>query len=175
VRAVVLAVAVLAAVLAPDATDAPDAPDVARTPAPVRYQAPVDAPVTDPFRPPSSPYGPGNRGLEYATEPGTPVRAAADGTATFAGQVGGTLHVTLQHADGARTTYAGLATVGVTRGEQVAAGEPVGTSRTSLLWTVRLGDAYLDPAALLAASGDASSHLVAVSPDWPLEAAPAPP
>ena len=36
----------------------------------VSYQPPVDAPVTDPFRPPLTPYGPGNRGIDYATVPG---------------------------------------------------------------------------------------------------------
>ena len=35
----------------------------------VGYAPPVDAPVTDPFRPPTSPYGPGNRGVEYASVP----------------------------------------------------------------------------------------------------------
>ena len=52
---------------------------VAALPEPPAYLPPVEAPVADPFRPPTTPYGPGNRGLEYATAPGTPVRAAADG------------------------------------------------------------------------------------------------
>ena len=43
------------------------------------YQPPVAAPVSDPFRPPAQAYGPGNRGLDYATAPGTEVKAAADG------------------------------------------------------------------------------------------------
>src|SRR2546426_469687 len=44
----------------------------------VLYRPPVEAPVTDPFRPPLTPYGPGNRGIEYATVPGASVHAAAD-------------------------------------------------------------------------------------------------
>ena len=40
---------------------------------------PVDAPVLDPFRLPAGPYGPGNRGIEYDTEPGEIVLAAAGG------------------------------------------------------------------------------------------------
>ena len=51
----------------------------AEPPAPVTYSPPVDAPVVDGFRPPATPYGAGNRGIDYATVPGTPVRAAADG------------------------------------------------------------------------------------------------
>ena len=53
---------------------------------PPTYRLPVDAPVVDGFRPPTTPYGPGNRGLEYATVAGTEVRAAAGGRVTFAGR-----------------------------------------------------------------------------------------
>ena len=65
---------------------------------------PVDAPVVDPFRPPTSPYGPGNRGIDYATVPGTVVRTIAPGTVTFAGVVAGTRYVTVTHADGLRSS-----------------------------------------------------------------------
>ena len=82
----------------------------------VRYRPPVDAPVTDPFRPPLTPYGPGNRGIEYATVPGTLVRAAADGLVVFAGPVAGALHVTVLHGDGIRTSYSFLAVIRVRRG-----------------------------------------------------------
>ena len=73
-------------------------------PTPVVYRVPVDAPVVDPFRPPATPYGPGNRGVDFATTAGQPVLAMADGVVVFAGQVGGTLHVVLLHADGVRTS-----------------------------------------------------------------------
>ena len=136
----------------------------ATTPRPVAvtYEAPVTGPVTDPFRPPATPYGPGNRGLEHATEPGGPVRAAAAGRVTFAGAVAGTLHVTVLHADRARTTYSGLASVAVEAGQAVDAGQEVGTSGATLLWTLRLGEAYLDPAVALAASGRGGVRLVPV-------------
>ncbi|MBV8386955.1 MAG: M23 family metallopeptidase, partial [Acidimicrobiia bacterium] len=42
--------------------------------------------------------------MDYATAPGTEVRAAADGEVVFAGQVGGTLHVVVLHGDGIRTS-----------------------------------------------------------------------
>jgi len=68
------------------------------------YQPPVAAPVADPFRPPASPYGAGNRGIDYATAPNTEVKAAANGEVVFAGQVGGTLHVVVLNGDGIRTS-----------------------------------------------------------------------
>src|SRR5213083_2919534 len=61
----------------------------------VTYVPPVDAPLVDLFRPPATPYGPGNRGIDYGTTPGQPVTAAADGEVVFAGRVGTGLHVVL--------------------------------------------------------------------------------
>lgn len=135
---------------------------VGERPEAVTYVAPVAAPVRDPFRPPATPYGPGNRGLEHATEAGAEVHAAAGGAVTFAGRVAGTGYVTIQHADRARTTYGPLAEVGVAAGDPVAQGDVLGAAAGALLWTVRLGDAYLDPAILLAASGQARARLVPV-------------
>ncbi|MGH9285917.1 MAG: peptidoglycan DD-metalloendopeptidase family protein, partial [Acidimicrobiales bacterium] len=80
------------------------------------YQAPVDASIADPFRPPAHRYGPGNLGVDYATRPGQPVRAAAPGVVTFAGAVGAARHVVVGHADGIRTTYAFLGRVLVRAG-----------------------------------------------------------
>ena len=82
----------------------------------VTYTPPVDAPIVDHFRPPACTWCPGNRGIDYATAPGTPVAASAAGVVTFAGQVGGQLFVVIAHADGLRTTYAYLADVMVPRG-----------------------------------------------------------
>jgi hypothetical protein len=112
------------------------------------YVTPVDAPIADPFRPPAGPYGPGNRGLEYATTPGAPVRASAAGTVVFAGQVGGALHVTLLHADQVRTSYSFLATVEVALGAEVRQGARLGTTGGRLHFGARVGDAYFDPASL---------------------------
>src|SRR5947209_14047512 len=90
------------------------------------YRPPVAAPVADPFRPPSNAYGPGNRGVDYATAPSTEVQAAADGEVVFAGQVGGTLHVVVLHGDGIRTSYSFLSSIRVQRGDRVARGQVVG-------------------------------------------------
>lgn len=114
----------------------------------VSYVPPVDAPVVDPFHLPVTPYGPGNRGLDYDTVPGTPVRASADGVVVFAGQVGGTLHVTVGHADGIRTSYSFLARIAVVLGQRVRQGDPVGTAGERFHFGARSGDAYIDPAGL---------------------------
>jgi hypothetical protein len=140
-------------------------PAEAEPPAPVAYQAPVQAPVRDRFRPPASPYGPGNRGLEYATTPGQRVGAAAPGAVTFAGTVAGTRYVTVLHADRVRTTYGGLQAIAVAAGDEVGAGQPVGVAGDVVLWTARLATAYLDPAVLLGASGAPAVRLVAPPQD----------
>ncbi|MFS8482929.1 MAG: peptidoglycan DD-metalloendopeptidase family protein [Acidimicrobiia bacterium] len=147
--------AVLAALLAAGAVAAaaPAGPAAAGTrapaePGPVVHTPPVDAPIVDPFRPPPGPYGPGNRGLEYGTERGDVVRASADGTVSFAGPVAGSLHVTVLHADGVRTSYSFLATVEVAVGQRVRQGDRLGTAGGRLHFGARLGDAYVDPAAL---------------------------
>lgn len=131
---------------------------VAETASPVTYRPPVDAPVVDRFRPPPAPWAAGNRGIDYATEPGTPVVAAAAGEVVFAGTVAGGRHVVVLHPDGLRTTYAFLATIGVSRGERVSAGQVVGTAGAQLHFGARAGDTYIDPAALL--SGPPRVYLV---------------
>jgi hypothetical protein len=117
----------------------------------VAYVPPVDAPVVDGFRPPPGPYGAGNRGIDYATAPGTPVRAAADGEVVFAGQVGGDLHVVVLHADGIRTSYSFLRTIAAHRGDRVRQGQAVGTAGDALHFGARAGDTYIDPRLLFGA------------------------
>ncbi|HEU5085385.1 MAG TPA: peptidoglycan DD-metalloendopeptidase family protein [Acidimicrobiales bacterium] len=140
--AVVLPPVLLAGVLAEPAAAGSRPPDD------VAHLPPVDAPVVDPFRPPATPFGPGNRGLTYDLPPGTPVRATADGLVVFAGVVAGTRHVTVLHADGLRTSYSFLADVSVRRGQQVAQGDVMGTGGIGFHLGARDGDAYLDPAGL---------------------------
>lgn len=163
--AVVAAVALGAGGVAP-AAPLRQAPPPAPPPPPpvaVQYLPPIDAPVVAGFDAPADPYGPGNRGIEYAAALGAPVRAAAAGTVTFAGPVAGAWYVTVQHADRLRTTYGRLAGVAVHVGASVQAGTVVGTATPSFIWTARLRDAYLDPAVLLAASGRPVLRLVPVA------------
>jgi hypothetical protein len=151
--AVVLATlaALVSAVAAPIAAGA--------GPAAVAYRPPVDAPIVDQFRPPPEDWNAGNRGLEYATAPGAPVSASADGEVVFAGQVGGSLHVVVLHADGIRTSYSFLQTIAVHRGDKVRQGQVVGTATDHFHFGARAGDAYLDPA-LLFGGGPPEVHLV---------------
>ena len=141
-----LALAITTAAVSPAAA-AGAQPSQAAPPAPT-YSPPVSAPIVDPFRPPAGPYGAGNRGLEYDTEPGDPVRASADGTVAFAGPVAGTLHVTLRHVDGVRTSYSFLGAIDVVLGQRVRAGDRVGIAGERLHFGARSGDAYFDPASL---------------------------
>lgn len=127
---------------------------VAAAALPVTYQPPVaDTPIADRFRPPATPYGSGNRGVDYATAEGQPVTAAADGDVVFAGQVGGRLYAVVRHADGIRTTYGGLASLHVSRGQRVQRGERIGTATTTpgLHFGARTpAGSYLDPLTLIA-------------------------
>lgn len=132
--------------------------DVASAGAEVAYVPPVDAPVTDRFRPPSTPYGAGNRGVDYDTTPGTPVRASAGGEVAFAGQVGGALHVVVLHPDGVRTTYAFLAAIAVHRGDHVDQGAVIGTAGDAFHFGARLGEEYIDPLELLVGASPLVLH-----------------
>jgi murein DD-endopeptidase MepM/ murein hydrolase activator NlpD len=129
------------------------------------YRPPVDAPVVDGFRLPAGPFGAGNRGLEYDTEPGTPVRAIGAGRVVFAGPVAGQLHVTVLHPDGLRSSYSYLAEVVVTAGVTVAGGQVVGRAAERLHLGVRSGDRYLDPASLFAVEGVRLVPVGSGSPD----------
>ncbi len=169
-HAAILAFPVLAlALIAPVAAGQPPGP--AGPPGPVTYRAPVPGPVIDPYRPPSTPYGPGNRGIDYATTPGEPVGAVAEGEVTFAGAVGGGLHVVVLHADGVRTSLSFLAVVLVRRGQRVAAGQAVGRAGATLHLGARRGEAYLDPTSLLAGPSGGRAVLVPDGPGRPLGAA----
>jgi len=127
---------------------------------PSGWRRPVDGAVVRPFEEPRSAYGPGHRGVDLAAAPGTAVRAANDGIVSFAGQVGGTVHVTVTHAGNLRTSYSFLSSVAVRVGQGVARGEVVGTTGGSgpdhdghvLHFGLRIGDRYVDPMTLFSPS-----------------------
>lgn len=119
----------------------------------VVYRPPVDVPVVDGFALPYGPYGAGNRGLEYATVPGTPVQAIGDGLVVFAGPVAGNRAVTVLHPDGLRSSYSYLAEILVVAGDHVTIGETLGAAGERLHLGVRSGGTYLDPATLFTTTG----------------------
>jgi len=126
-------------------------------PVPGSYSWPVVGPVIRGFEPPDGPYGAGHRGIDIAAPFGTPVRAAQDGVVSFAGWVGGSLYVSIDHPDGVRTTYSWLSAVAVKKGQTVAIGEVIAASghghpdvpTPHLHFGARIGSTYIDPMILL--------------------------
>lgn len=109
------------------------------------------------FEPPSSPYGPGHRGVDLALGQGGLVAAAGDGAVSFAGLVAGRGVVVLAHTDGISTEYEPVVPV-VRAGTTVGRGQPVGrlsglhtacAPASCLHWGARRGSSYVDPLSLL--------------------------
>lgn len=121
------------------------------------YVRPVHGEILRHFEPPPTPYSAGHRGIDMAAPEGTPVLAAAAGTVAFAGQVGGSLYVSIDHADGLRSTYSFLSLILVDEGATVAQGEPIalsgpchaGAPSPCLHFGIKRGDEYLDPESML--------------------------
>lgn len=134
---------------------------------PVSYVPPVDGAVVDRFRPPSTRYGPGNRGVDYATTAGDAVGAAADGTVVFAGRIGSSSHVVVLHSDGIRTSYSFLDRATVRRGDRLHQGDTLGVARDAVHFGARVGNEYVDPTALFG-GGPPKVHLVPTGAPEPM-------
>jgi murein DD-endopeptidase MepM/ murein hydrolase activator NlpD len=117
--------------------------------APGCYQPPVSAPIVDPFRAPSCPFCPGNRGLEYRPPIGSPVIAAAPGIVKFSGVVAGVRYVVIAQTDGRTATYGRLAASRVAVGAAVTMADLVGSTTDRFYFGLREGDRYIDPAPFL--------------------------
>lgn len=121
------------------------------------YLRPVKGAIIRHFEPPPTPFSAGHRGIDMAVAVGTKVVASNDGVVAFAGAVAGELFVSIDHADGIRTTYSFLSLVSVRRGATVARGQPIGLSgpghagstQPHLHFGARVGDRYIDPEPLL--------------------------
>lgn len=111
---------------------------------------PVDAAVSDGFRPPAEPWLPGNRGLTFSTEPGQPVVAVTSGVVRFAGQIAHQWYATVRLDDGTDVTYSFLSSVSVRPGDEVAIGDLIGvTGSVAFQLGHRDGATYLDPTGLV--------------------------
>ena len=85
--------------------------------------------------------------------------AAAAGTVSFAGQVAGSLFVSIDHPGGLRTTYSFLSLVMVKKGQAVTQGQQIAKSgpgaageQPNLHFGLRSGADYLDPEPFLLAA-----------------------
>ncbi|MFE0452514.1 peptidoglycan DD-metalloendopeptidase family protein [Streptomyces sp. NPDC058914] len=144
------------------AAPAPPAPAAPPPPAPVpaigrSWPVGTRPAVLRGWEPPATVYARGHRGVDLEAPAGSPVRAVTGGRVSFAGRVAGrgVVSVELTGTD-LRTTYEPV-TASVRKGDEVAAGEPVGTveatgshcAATCVHWGLLRGEAYLDPLSLL--------------------------
>jgi murein DD-endopeptidase MepM/ murein hydrolase activator NlpD len=132
-------------------------------------------PVLRPFQRPSTPYGPGHRGVDIGGRLGEPVLAAGSGLVLYAGPLADRSVVSIEHAGGLRTTYEPVRPT-VRVGQYVQRGQVIGVllgghpgctavaPEVCLHWGVHRQDVYLDPLHLVE-----SGH-VRLLP-WPIGAA----
>jgi murein DD-endopeptidase MepM/ murein hydrolase activator NlpD len=104
-----------------------------------------------------------NDGINIAAASGTPFRAAAGGTVTYAGNElkGYGNLILIEHAGGYVTAYAHANSIGVERGQHVARGDVIGTvgqtgnvDQPQLHFEIRLNMKPIDPKPMLTASRD---------------------
>ncbi|WP_282825682.1 M23 family metallopeptidase [Gulosibacter sediminis] len=137
----------------------------AETDAPVESDAPGDAIWSWPVQPRPEisrlfdlehRYSAGHRGIDLAVPAGTAVYAPDDGTVHFVGWVVDRPLLSIQHANGIRSTFEPV-DAAVAEGDAVTRGQLIGHVADSpahepsggLHLGARLGDDYLDPLALL--------------------------
>lgn len=120
-------------------------------------------------------------GIDFKGPIGSPIFAAADGRVTFAGQKSGYGNaIEITHGNGMLTRYAHLSRIGVTVGQQVAAGATIGglgnTGRSTgphLHFEVRINDRAINPRPFLEAAPDVLKEVRRSGTVRPNAAAPA--
>ncbi len=115
----------------------------------VQLVPPVPGGIVDNWRPPSSPYGPGNRGVDLRASAGEPVHSVGNGVVTFAGQVGGRLFVVIE-IGGVKITLGFLKSIVVKAGQSVRSGNLVAYANGPVHVGARQGTTYIDPRPLFA-------------------------
>lgn len=124
----------------------------------------------DAYKAPGGSQSRAHSGVDLGCAEGDRALACEGGTVSFAGPVPGdaggrVLAVTVTGDDGLRVTYMPLATAAVAVGQRVERGSAVGgvagagdasSSAPHLHLSVRRGEAYLDPAGMLAGAGGAT-------------------
>jgi len=116
--------------------------------------------VLRPFQPPSTPYGPGHRGVDLGGYLNEPVLAADRGLVLYAGPLADRSLVSIEHPGGLRTTYEPVQPT-VRVGEEVQRGQVIGTLQAGhpgcpakapavcLHWGAHRQRTYLNPLRLL--------------------------
>ncbi len=114
------------------------------------WVVPIDRPISDPFRPPECRWCRGNRGIEFATEPGDEIRSVTSGTVWFHGTVGGVGYLTILVEGDAVVLLVTIGGIEVSdrrlRGSVISAREPVGLATGKVHLGVRANGDYVDPA-----------------------------
>jgi len=121
-------------------------------------------PVLRPFQRPATDFGPGHRGVDLGGSVGEAVLSAGDGLVLYAGPLYDRSLVSVEHADGLRTTYEPISPV-VRVGQYVARGQLIGylmpghpgcplpprsgPAAACLHWGVHRDRVYLDPLRLV--------------------------
>jgi murein DD-endopeptidase MepM/ murein hydrolase activator NlpD len=132
------------------------------------FSAPVDAPVSTPYRAAGGSWSSGyHTGVDFSAGTGTPIKAVSSGTVVKAGNgADGSAYgiaVVIKHDDGRYSQYAHLSSTSVSVGQSVGAGEQIGLSGSTgnstgphLHFEVRTSPDYgsdVDPVAYLRANG----------------------
>ena len=115
------------------------------TPISLPIKLPMNLSVIDQFRAPSCKWCSGNRGIEYRTESGSDVTAAAGGIASFVGNVAGTNYVVVKTINNLLVTHGRLQSVLVKSGAVITVGQTIGVAGESLYIGVRVNGQYTDP------------------------------
>ncbi|MGP3690478.1 transglycosylase family protein [Streptomyces sp. IBSNAI002] len=127
--------------------------------------APVQAPVTTPYRQAGAMWSSGyHTGVDFMAATGTPVKAMAPGEVVSAGIAGSYgSEVVIRHEDGKYSQYAHLSRLDVSPGQRVTTGAEIGLSGATgnvsgphLHFEVRTGPGYgsdIDPVAYLRGRG----------------------
>lgn len=117
------------------------------------FTRPVPGPIVRAFNLEGGTYSAGHRGIDLAAAVGTPVRAAAAGRVTFAGDVAGTTYLSVVLGNGVETRYGPLGRLLVSAGARVEAGDvlaevgrPVPPREPHLGFAVVVDGRYADPA-----------------------------
>ncbi len=118
-----------------------------------------EVPVLRRFKVGRANWNAGHRGVDLALAAGNSVRAAADGVVVYSGKLNDRELVSIEHADGIRTTYEPIIPM-VKRGARVSQGDVIGEVEgthcapfSCLHWGAKRNSAdYLDPLSLLRAA-----------------------